>query len=61
MQTLDWLIAGGDLTALGAVGIIATLRVRNTGQYFPSSPHAGRMNRHRFCNRREPDAAPNLG
>ena len=43
MGILDWLIVGGYLAALGAVGIIATLRVRNTGQYFLGERRFGKL------------------
>jgi Na+/proline symporter len=43
MQTLDWLIVGVYLTALGVVGIVATLRVKSTGQYFLGGRGFGKL------------------
>jgi Na+/proline symporter len=43
MGILDWLIVGGYLAALGAVGIVATLRVKNTGQYFLGGRRFGKL------------------
>ena len=39
----DWLIVGGYLAGLGAVGIVATLRVKNTGQYFLGERRFGKL------------------
>ena len=43
MGFLDWLIVGGYLALLGAVGIVATLRVKNTGQYFLGERRFGKL------------------
>ncbi len=43
MGILDWLIVSGYLAVLGAVGIVATLRVKNTGQYFLGGRRFGKL------------------
>ena len=43
MHTLDWLIVGVYLTALGGVGVVATLRVRSSSQYFLGGRKFGKL------------------
>jgi Na+/proline symporter len=43
MKLVDWLIVGAYLTVLGAVGIVATLRVKSTGQYFLGGRGFGKL------------------
>lgn len=43
MGMWDWIIVAGYLVALGTVGIIASLRVRNTGQYFLGGRRFGKL------------------
>ena len=40
---LDWLIIGCYLAALGTVGIVASLRVKDTGQYFLGKRRFGKL------------------
>ena len=43
MGILDWLIVSVYLAVLGGVGIVATLRVKNTGQYFLGERRFGKL------------------
>lgn len=43
MQTLDWIIVGIYLALLGAVGIIATARVKTSGEYFLGGRGFGKL------------------
>jgi Na+/proline symporter len=43
IRVLDWLIIGAYFAALGALGIVAHLRVKNTGQYFLGDRGFGKL------------------